>query len=969
VKQAMKKLNVKKLAAIGLGAALVGTALAPIATAQLNLQKSDLVSDAGKPIVQVVVGSNAAVSDVVWAGNIAARIAQLATVETPVTYNKSLAEGSSEGGTANPTNLSVDFTVGGEVVYAAGAAKTFTSSYLDSAASGTKELDANVLTNSQLSFLKNETVNYKYNGTDYSQTVKEQIKVTVDARFDYDNSKVFDLVGYIASTNYFDYNLSLSKGIPLRESPGSSTTFTDGTNDNVKIYFFGEPYIVFKASDSGSSTNLMLVKEAGRRTYNTGEQITGLKGKGAYAGQTLTIKVVNIAESSTGSTFEAHLELYDAEGNLIDTQTVAAGSFLDTIFTVDGDEVLGDSIYLENVYRNVEGNIGYITVLKGADTIQLYDGKGYPYNSSDTDPSDDPWLVQLDTNTVSLSSPNVPSIMNIIIKNNYQKWNVNNPIYGGDDALHSDKATQNAAYFLEGTPDGTAGKNFVKVVFDGFKNDQSLTTVKIGNGYLEYYDTSDYKHKVPFFYSLDSTQTSQGSFTLDDQTFYYRVNTTDTNFTLGGNDGNVLNGVTVGYVAGADLNLITDQGPFFNNTSGSTITKNVDINGVTYLCTFVSGIYNCQADGNFQISTVQFSQATDSDYIGSSNIYNTWYYDDANSIFDSGTLGLTGSGTNGKTFYYAYGAYESHNRLWLLLDGQVFSSPRYSAAVRFNGTDTDEDMADNVTYYRLDNVDWGNSGDTTYYVADFNVDTDNDGTYEARVFVQTSSTESDLSGEDILKLPNNNLSAYNVTVEYNDGSTTAPDLSSDTSVTTTMQKAYTDYGTKLDISDGETFIMTSPQNRLYTSISVVGSGATTTSTGYQCTAIAEGATCTTDSGTTVTVDKINYTPGTCTGAGGVTLDDVVVTVTPSTAVTVVPLTSDLVVTDQEAVSGAGRYIIVGGYKVNSLAVGVSEDLLTAAGDSVATQLASGDYLVAGYTAADTATAAKQFINALEALLG
>src|SRR3989344_4185121 len=52
----MKGLNVKKLAAIATGAALLGTAVAPIVSA-ISVQKSDIYSSDGKPVVNIVVGS------------------------------------------------------------------------------------------------------------------------------------------------------------------------------------------------------------------------------------------------------------------------------------------------------------------------------------------------------------------------------------------------------------------------------------------------------------------------------------------------------------------------------------------------------------------------------------------------------------------------------------------------------------------------------------------------------------------------------------------------------------------------------------------------------------------------------------------------------------------------------------------------------------------------------------------------
>ncbi|MCD6247259.1 MAG: S-layer protein, partial [Candidatus Diapherotrites archaeon] len=118
----MKRLNVKRLAALGAGIALLGTALAPVVSA-IDLTKSDIVNDAGQPVVDVVVGSNAKVSDAIWAGNIATKIAQLAYTETPVSVDVTLPEGG-EGVTPEATvsDISVELVIGGETTYAAGTA-------------------------------------------------------------------------------------------------------------------------------------------------------------------------------------------------------------------------------------------------------------------------------------------------------------------------------------------------------------------------------------------------------------------------------------------------------------------------------------------------------------------------------------------------------------------------------------------------------------------------------------------------------------------------------------------------------------------------------------------------------------------------------------------------------------------------------------------------------------------------------
>jgi hypothetical protein len=79
----MKSLNAKRIAAIVTGAALLGAGLA--FAGPLTFQNVPIISNSGQPVVQVVIGSSAKPSDGVAAGNIAAAIGNLAYTSTPVT--------------------------------------------------------------------------------------------------------------------------------------------------------------------------------------------------------------------------------------------------------------------------------------------------------------------------------------------------------------------------------------------------------------------------------------------------------------------------------------------------------------------------------------------------------------------------------------------------------------------------------------------------------------------------------------------------------------------------------------------------------------------------------------------------------------------------------------------------------------------------------------------------------------------
>ena len=79
----MKTLNAKRVAAIAAGAALLGVGLA--FAGPVTFQNVPIISNAGQPVVQIVIGSTAKPADGVSAANIAAAIGNLAYTSVPVT--------------------------------------------------------------------------------------------------------------------------------------------------------------------------------------------------------------------------------------------------------------------------------------------------------------------------------------------------------------------------------------------------------------------------------------------------------------------------------------------------------------------------------------------------------------------------------------------------------------------------------------------------------------------------------------------------------------------------------------------------------------------------------------------------------------------------------------------------------------------------------------------------------------------
>ncbi|GEM_PF-1678296 len=1003
-------MNVKKLVALGAGAALVGAALAPIATA-VDVQKSDLANSQGQIAVDIVVASNAGITDVLWGGNIAALVAQFGVTEQAVTVNKAWAEGVELGEetteTVEPTDLSVDLAIGGTTTtYSDSDSETYDSTTMNSTA-GTGAEFIKELTSSQLSFLYNSNDTFKYGsgttatGTNYTQTIKEKIGIEADARFDYDRVSVEDFIVYMDAVGDFNYELTFTKGIPTDNTlaGGYDTAFQDGDNDNIRIPWFGEMYTVFSAKNSLSanyaSSELTLVKDTGKVTYYAGEEITGLTGKGTYAGEELKAVLETVYETSQGATYQARWALYKADDDTstatpIDTQTAGTAVFLEDQFK-SGD-VLDTSLYVEAIGLEKTGDQrGFATVTKGDDLIKVVDNKQYPYSASDTDSTNDYWKAEIVEGTTT--SPDVNTFSKITIYNNIKLWDQDNPLYAGgaregrygtgawsltqDDVVANEA---NHAVFLDGESDSTQGYGYAEVVFDGWKGGENTTLIEIGDGKVHYWDTGDTEHNIPFYDKLKITSTER-TFTIDDQTFYYRCDTTDNNFLLGG-DNNYLNGQLMGF-GGSDTNMYDTTAGYVDLTlkAGETGTTVVDLNGFSYTCThtFAGSTWNCVADGNCEFAKASFDSAATGDYIGTftagaRTTYPTWYYDDGNTDhqenLQKASIPLTGSGLNDQTYYYTYIGMEStYGNLWLLLDDTTNFAVQYAKDIQLVGTDTDETTGPgtpNATYYVPDEIELGGSpSDNTFYVASFNIN-ENAGGWDGNVYIETKT-------DNIVVLPNNNLDIYSVDFNYKNATWT---LRYDTPGSYIAQ-AYSDYGSWYTVADEKVLKAVMPENQQKLKLTVIGEGTTTTTAADETfEGVAEGEKVTTEAGTEITVSAINYTAGTFTYTpAGVSLDDVVATADPDAAVTIVPV-GTLLKTDKAAMGSGKTHIIIGGQKRNTMAVGkvlgdgsTIEETLVATGDYVSEKLPDGDFLLAGYTAADTETACGEFVDALEALLG
>ncbi len=937
----MKGFNIRKLATIAAGAALIGSAVAPIAAAALtDLTKSDVIDATGAPVVDIVVGSHAAVSDVVWAGNIAAKLAQLATKTTAVT-------GGSGTGTATVDSISVKIAVGGTTTVTGG--KTFFSD-MNSAALASSEAnftDQNVTESNIPSLKYYGSKTYTWNNSSYSTTMQEKLNFSSQAMYDSVSKK--KLVATILQGK-LQYLVDLGSGVPAVEAAGSGASFVDDKNDNVLIPFFGKDYLVKTVTPTGTKY-VELVETNGEKDYKDGDKIEGLKDSN---GNSYYVKVG--PGGVDGTTNKIKLEVFDSTDTKLDGGYYSSG---DVTFYNNGQTFLSTSVNVSAILKStVSSSEVYVaTIYLGTSRIQLYDGKGYPYLASQAADTYDY------TTTLSLSSDN-----NYLTKISIA--NSSNKVWNGTTALELGASVD--------YPNSVGSLKVVGLQLPGFSTSKTerTTVVEIGGGVLKYKDkTYEANHEIPFTIPslgnmIDLGTAGNASFTMDGKPFWMKIARGDVNVWASDatgaqvsvpsptqciGDGNYINGVIVNVKAAPGNTNAVIGGTTLN------VGNTVDLNGMQFRYTGYVSAKNCvylTADGNISIKK-------DS---STGTLVQEVYYVDKN-VAKTAEIALPGASDVTAGFVplvYEVGA--ANTRVWLLLSDQNFGGTtaltQYSKRVQLVGTDMYENgvwtgttSAVSFPYFVPSSVylpsdyNGGSSYNTNnYHVAVFQID-EGLSAFDFNAFV-------DAGTGNLITLPNSQLSFYGEEVDYqNLGLVNSSNATWKMSANTAQiypTDAYSDYGTHATLASGVVkFVL--PENRPQFELLLSGTGTTTTTTGGEELDIAKGATGSTTAGTTIEVKDVTYTATCGAGTGACT---------PESYEAVVPI-GKLVYTDDSPPTG--KVIIVGGHLVNALAKGITDDKLAAAGDKVAEKEANGDIVVAGYTASDTGAAAQELIDALDAL--
>ncbi len=952
----MRGFNVKKLVAIGTGAALIGAALAPV-SADL---RDDLYDSDGTPLASVVVGDNAALSDVVWAGNIAAAMALKAYSEVPITCDT--AGSCATDATPTLTGLMVDLSVGGTTTVTGG--KTFFEDMNSMA--GTSGRETNFY-NQQVTYSSIPNLYYDsarsqtYNGSSYTTTLQEKLNFTLNAEFDDVVKKA--LAGRIG-IGQLKYVLSLGTGVNAWESGTGTVKYTDDGNDNVRFPIFGDDYLL-KTADYNSGS-LELVKSAAEKTYVDGDKIEGLEGKD---GETYYIEVGGGVTISNVTNVE--LRLYKEDGTLVQSDNFPAG---DVRFYSDdtGEEILQTLVNISAIgtTTTADATVYKPQILVGSNRLLIYHDKGFSLENGGYDSSltDSEYLYKAKINWGDAATSATGKIKDINIEN----WTQLS--FTGQDALGvGDEAT------FPGEMGSVKFLGFQLPGFESVSKTERTTVVTFGNEKLTYKDsTFESSHELPFYRdSLSLSNLGSWSTSIDGKNFWAMVNTADKNVLSYNSatsaydgshtcigDNNYINGQVV------EVSSVDATNATINGTATYEVGDTVDINGQHFTYSGHDTTVGCvylTADGNV---TLRKDSAT-------GELVMDYFYADEN-VGTGMPIGFEGT-SDVSTDYIVMvdesassGTSDTAN-IWLFLDGQNIAT-QYGKLITVKGTDTAEDGSGtmDVNYYEPNHPSLPSSlnGSPNYTANDhkiawFELDEDEGGVKDFNVFIDTVYDFGNLVNPD-----DTTLSNYPYEVHYLPNGT-------DDSVTWSLSESptkgyptegYSDWGTKVSVSD-DIATFTFPENRPQLEVLVSGTGTSTeVSGGEDFEGVESGEIVTTTDGTKVTVTDITYVSNVCEGTVG---GDIVCNTDPSLAITPVSRVGYLVGLASEA--PLGTRVVVGGWKVNSLASGVKfggvdiESELKASGDFVAEKADNGDYIVAGWTASDTVAAAKEFIDMLEAI--
>ncbi len=335
----MKSMNVKRIAATALGAAMVGAAFAGAVSVDPGLSNFKFF-DGGSPNVKIVVGSAAAPSDAVAAANIAAMIGNLAYTSSDITVLGKDQLSCGGGGEVTEKTTTLEVTTPGVNPNVAYQMKTYIGGYLDKdpiddRVDGMLATPSAILDSSGASSGRKIT-NYEAPALVFKSTVtdtqvgktyteEERYFTYSKSMYDSNSKSVKAKSAQIAYEAQFTNPIQVCTEFTPDDSTCSDTYRT--SKHRVKIKFLGSDWVIYGMDNfpssggvTASSTALTIGKEVAYKEFmQIGDEATAPNG----------VKVVlkDISGFPTGTQYQppVSFDIYDANGNKIDTATLQEG--------------------------------------------------------------------------------------------------------------------------------------------------------------------------------------------------------------------------------------------------------------------------------------------------------------------------------------------------------------------------------------------------------------------------------------------------------------------------------------------------------------------------------------------------------------------------------------------------------------------------------------------------------------------
>ncbi|MCD6229532.1 MAG: S-layer protein, partial [Candidatus Diapherotrites archaeon] len=348
----MRSINVKRLISAGVGAALLGaTAATAFAQVDAGLNKNFFYKDSMEPNAVVVVGADAAASDAVVAGNIAATIANLAWKEQTMTVT---ATGDVEVGdvtVSDPTvtdklvDLSTEadeqIVVDGKT-YDAQINSVDDNDFDNDDGSGDSEFENITADPSDFDGLNKVddyeyTVDYDDDGDeeDLEMDIEESVTV-VEADVEYDTDEDIQNLAMSIGKNDIEYTVEFSQD--------GLVHFDEDKDDisDIEIPFLGDTYIVTSVDVEDQKVELVKTKEANHMAVGQTIEVEGY-----------TLEITDIQPTYIGGNDEVYMIL--SQGDTVVAQEVVAEND-DTDF----DGVLSGKVRVDTAFAGAIERNSYV---------------------------------------------------------------------------------------------------------------------------------------------------------------------------------------------------------------------------------------------------------------------------------------------------------------------------------------------------------------------------------------------------------------------------------------------------------------------------------------------------------------------------------------------------------------------------------------------------------------------------------